>query len=117
MTSEANEFYPRESVGFVEYYDRWASVAVSVLRLVVCFLSMMVTTFVWAVIMLLLLPWPCQRIRQGNLYGHVTGQMLVRKIIPLFFYVLFSEFFSFGYFIFFSAVKFVSSWYCWNFAN
>ncbi|TVU16593.1 hypothetical protein EJB05_40180, partial [Eragrostis curvula] len=30
---------------------------------------MMVTTAAWAVVMLLLLPWPCERIRQGNLYG------------------------------------------------
>jgi hypothetical protein len=39
---------------------------------------MMVTTAVWAAVMLLLLPWPCERIRQSNIYGHVTGRMLVR---------------------------------------
>lgn len=32
---------------------------------------------VWAVLMLLLLPWPSQRIRQSNVYGHVTGRMLL----------------------------------------
>lgn len=42
-----------------------------------CFVSMMVTTFIWALIMLVLIPWPCERIRQGNIYGHVTGRMLV----------------------------------------
>ncbi|CAN4102716.1 unnamed protein product [Withania somnifera] len=38
---------------------------------------MMFTTFIWAVIMLLLLPWPDQRIRQGNIYGHVTGRLMM----------------------------------------
>jgi hypothetical protein len=51
---------------------------VSAARVVVCFLAMMVTTAVWAAVMLLFLPWPCERIRQSNVYGHVTGRMLVR---------------------------------------
>jgi hypothetical protein len=56
--------------------DGWAASAV---RVVVCFLAMALTTAVpvWAVLMLLLLPWPSQRIRQSNVYGHVTGRMLV----------------------------------------
>ena len=57
--------------------DGWISGLVSCVRIVTCFLSMMVTTFIWALIMLVLLPWPYQRIRQGNIYGHVTGRMLV----------------------------------------
>uniref|UniRef100_A0A0E0DIM2 1-acyl-sn-glycerol-3-phosphate acyltransferase n=1 Tax=Oryza meridionalis TaxID=40149 RepID=A0A0E0DIM2_9ORYZ len=57
--------------------DGWAACAASAARIVVCFVSMMATTAAWAVVMLLLLPWPCARIRQGNLYGHVTGRMLM----------------------------------------
>ncbi|CAL9207580.1 unnamed protein product [Musa hybrid cultivar] len=57
--------------------DGWVSVAVSGARVVACFLTMMVTTAVWAGIMLLLLPWPYERIRQGNLYGHVTGRLMM----------------------------------------
>ncbi|KAJ1698152.1 hypothetical protein LUZ63_006664 [Rhynchospora breviuscula] len=76
----ANEVHPRgesrASAGFDDD-DGWVTVAVSVLRIVACFLSMMVTTFIWAVIMVLLLPWPYERIKQGNLYGHVTGRMLM----------------------------------------
>ncbi|KAL2476314.1 1-acyl-sn-glycerol-3-phosphate acyltransferase [Abeliophyllum distichum] len=57
--------------------DGWFSVFISWIRIVVCFISMMFTTFIWALIMLVLLPWPYQRIRQGNIYGHVTGKMLM----------------------------------------
>ncbi|GJN26398.1 hypothetical protein PR202_gb14325 [Eleusine coracana subsp. coracana] len=58
--------------------DGWAAASlVSAVRVVVCFVAMMVTTAAWAAVMLLLLPWPCERIRQGNLYGHVTGRMLL----------------------------------------
>lgn len=67
---------PAEAVDFVDD-DRWITVIVSVVRIVVCFVSMAATTAVWAVIMLLLLPWPYARIKQGNLYGHVTGRMLM----------------------------------------
>ncbi|KAJ6887114.1 hypothetical protein NC651_027459 [Populus alba x Populus x berolinensis] len=56
--------------------DGWISALISCVRIVVCFLSMMVTTFIWSLILLLLLPWPYERIRQGNIYGHVTGRML-----------------------------------------
>lgn len=55
----------------------WSSVLISCFRIVFCFLTMMVTTFIWALIMLVLLPWPYQRIRQGNIYGHVTGRLLM----------------------------------------
>ncbi|XP_010908896.1 1-acyl-sn-glycerol-3-phosphate acyltransferase isoform X2 [Elaeis guineensis] len=57
--------------------DRWITVVLSVVRIVACFLSLMVTTIVWGVIMMVLLPWPYARIKQGNLYGHVTGRMLM----------------------------------------
>ncbi|PAN40191.1 hypothetical protein PAHAL_7G298100 [Panicum hallii] len=57
--------------------DGLVASAVSAARVVACFLAMMVTTAVWAVVMLLLLPWPCERIRQSNVYGHVTGRMLL----------------------------------------
>lgn len=57
--------------------DGFISVLISYVRIVTCFVTMMVTTFVWAIVMLLLLPWPYQRIRQGNIYGHVTGRLLV----------------------------------------
>nr|XP_029122715.1 1-acyl-sn-glycerol-3-phosphate acyltransferase isoform X1 [Elaeis guineensis] len=67
---------PAAAADFVDD-DRWITVILSVVRIVVCFLSMAVTTALWAVIMLLLLPWPYARIRQGNLYGHVTGRMLM----------------------------------------
>ncbi|KAJ8763693.1 hypothetical protein K2173_003165 [Erythroxylum novogranatense] len=52
--------------------DGWISVFISYMRIVTCFLAMMVTTMLWALIMLLLLPWPYERIRQGNIYGHFT---------------------------------------------
>ncbi|XP_059591341.1 1-acyl-sn-glycerol-3-phosphate acyltransferase isoform X2 [Vitis vinifera] len=57
--------------------DGWLSILISWIRIVTCFVSMMVTTFVWALIMLVLLPWPYERLRQGNIYGHVTGRMLM----------------------------------------
>ena len=62
---------------FVDDDDGWISTLISCLRIVTCFLTMMVTTSIWALIMVLLLPWPTQRIRQGNIYGHVTGRLLV----------------------------------------
>lgn len=64
--------------------DGWFPVLISWMRIVVCFVSMMLTTFIWAVIMVVLLPWPYQRIRQGNIYGHVTGKMLVSPNISWF---------------------------------
>ncbi|XP_020230595.1 1-acyl-sn-glycerol-3-phosphate acyltransferase [Cajanus cajan] len=62
---------------FVNDDDGWIPVIISWIRIVICFVSMMVTTFIWALIMLVLIPWPCERIRQGNIYGHVTGRMLM----------------------------------------
>ncbi|KAG6756611.1 hypothetical protein POTOM_040046 [Populus tomentosa] len=61
--------------------DGWISALISCVRIVVCFLSMMVTTFIWSLILLLLLPWPYERIRQGNIYGHVTGRMLALNLV------------------------------------
>ncbi|XP_062170125.1 1-acyl-sn-glycerol-3-phosphate acyltransferase-like isoform X2 [Alnus glutinosa] len=57
--------------------DGWSSVLISWIRIVTCFLTMMVTTFIWALIMLMLVPWPYERIRQGNIYGHVTGRLMM----------------------------------------
>ncbi|KAK1305393.1 hypothetical protein QJS10_CPB11g01322 [Acorus calamus] len=55
----------------------WVVSIVSWVRIVVCFATMTVTTAVWAVVMVVLIPWPYERIRQGNVYGHVTGRMLM----------------------------------------
>ncbi|XP_022717919.1 1-acyl-sn-glycerol-3-phosphate acyltransferase-like isoform X2 [Durio zibethinus] len=57
--------------------DGWISTLISCVRLVTCFLTMMVTTTIWTIIILLLLPWPSQRIRQGNICGHVTGRLMM----------------------------------------
>ncbi|KAK9089687.1 hypothetical protein Scep_028769 [Stephania cephalantha] len=57
--------------------DGWGAVVVSIVRIVTCFVTMMFTTFFWGVLMVLLLPWPYARIRQGNVYGHVTGRLLM----------------------------------------
>lgn len=59
------------------------SVLISWIKIILCFLTMMVTTSVWAVIMLVLLPWPYERIRQGNIFGHVSGRLLVRYLLIL----------------------------------
>lgn len=68
----------RKADAFAEEDDGLVAVLVSWIRIVVCFVTMMFTTFIWALIMLVLFPWPYQRIRQGNIYGHVTGRLLVR---------------------------------------
>ncbi|XP_027172388.1 1-acyl-sn-glycerol-3-phosphate acyltransferase-like isoform X1 [Coffea eugenioides] len=65
-----------QSVAFVED-DGIGAVLISWVRIVVCFVTMMFTTFIWALIMLVLFPWPYQRIRQGNIYGHLTGRLLM----------------------------------------
>ncbi|XP_039140345.1 1-acyl-sn-glycerol-3-phosphate acyltransferase-like [Dioscorea cayenensis subsp. rotundata] len=67
----------RKAEDWYEDDDRFWTVILSVFRIVVCFLAMMVTTALWAVVMVVLLPWPYERVRQGNLYGHVTGRMLM----------------------------------------
>ncbi|KAL2316765.1 hypothetical protein Fmac_030641 [Flemingia macrophylla] len=67
---------PRNDV-YTDDDDGWVSAIISSIRIVTCFVSMMVTTFVWALIMVVLIPWPYERIRQGNIYGHVTGRMLM----------------------------------------
>ncbi|XP_048323914.2 1-acyl-sn-glycerol-3-phosphate acyltransferase [Ziziphus jujuba] len=65
--------------------DGWVLALISCIRIVTCFLTMMVTTFIYPLIMLVLLPWPYERIRQGNIYGHVTGRLLVSyPFFPLF---------------------------------
>uniref|UniRef100_A0A2P2JEM4 1-acyl-sn-glycerol-3-phosphate acyltransferase-like isoform X2 n=1 Tax=Rhizophora mucronata TaxID=61149 RepID=A0A2P2JEM4_RHIMU len=73
---------PRAADVYVDN-DGWISGLISSIRIVTCFVSMMVTTLIWALIMLLLLPWPYERIRQGNIYGHVTGRMLVSCFLIL----------------------------------
>ncbi|XP_043688852.1 1-acyl-sn-glycerol-3-phosphate acyltransferase-like isoform X3 [Telopea speciosissima] len=57
--------------------NSWIAIVISCIKIVICFVTMMFTTFVWALIMLVLLPWPYARIRQGNVYGHVTGRLLM----------------------------------------
>lgn len=74
---------PKKEVGkkmksefYVDDYG-WMDVLISWIRIFTCFMLTMVTTSIWALIMLVLLPWPYERVRQGNIYGHVTGRMLV----------------------------------------
>ncbi|CAN6458111.1 unnamed protein product [Victoria cruziana] len=57
--------------------DNWTAFLVSYVRIVTCFMTMMCTTFIWGIIMFVLLPWPCERIKQGNVYGHITGSLLM----------------------------------------
>lgn len=66
-----------ETIDLCAEEDGWRMTMISWARIVVCFVSIMFTTFIWAMIMMVLLPWPYQRIRQGNIYGHVTGKMLM----------------------------------------
>ncbi|KAK6946896.1 Phospholipid/glycerol acyltransferase [Dillenia turbinata] len=58
--------------------EGWLLVAISWVKIVVCFVTMMMTTLIWVMIMLLLLPWPCERIKQGNIWGHVTGWLMMK---------------------------------------
>lgn len=57
--------------------DGWVPTVISCIRIVTCFVTMMMTTLLWSLILLVLYPWPHERIRQGNVYGHVTGRLLV----------------------------------------
>lgn len=79
MAIEGDEGKPEAATEGDDYVDDdgWLSVLTSWIRIVACFLTMMVTTFVWVVIMLALLPWPYERIRQGNIYGHLTGRLMM----------------------------------------
>ncbi|KAL0917421.1 hypothetical protein M5K25_012479 [Dendrobium thyrsiflorum] len=65
--------------GEVEFADddRWITVLISVVRIVACVVTMMATTIFWTVVMLVLFPWPYLRVRQGNLYGHFTGRLMM----------------------------------------
>ncbi|KAL5735976.1 hypothetical protein ACOSQ2_030764 [Xanthoceras sorbifolium] len=67
--NEEVEFRPRTENEYVDD-DGWFSALKSCVRI-------MITTSIWAPIMVLLLPWPHERIRQGNVYGHVTGRLLM----------------------------------------
>ncbi|KAH7331398.1 hypothetical protein KP509_20G031200 [Ceratopteris richardii] len=57
--------------------DSLWTVFTSIVKIVTCFSSMLVTTIIWAFILLILLPFPSARIKQSNIYGHVTGRMLM----------------------------------------
>lgn len=74
-----NSSCPDGCVSQPSYHEdnSWGAVALSIVKIVACFLAMMITTFFWAIVMLILLPWPYERIKQGNAYGHVTGRMLM----------------------------------------
>ncbi|XP_020584428.1 1-acyl-sn-glycerol-3-phosphate acyltransferase-like [Phalaenopsis equestris] len=65
--------------GEVEFVDddRWITVLISVFRIVACVVTMLATTMFWTMVMLVLLPWPYLRVRQGNLYGHFTGRLMM----------------------------------------
>ncbi|KAM1873665.1 hypothetical protein ACFX13_007472 [Malus domestica] len=56
--------------------DGWGSTLISCGRMATCFITVMVLTVIWAVIMVVLIPWPYERIKQGNVYGHVTGRLM-----------------------------------------
>ncbi|CAN6557878.1 unnamed protein product [Malus baccata var. baccata] len=56
--------------------DGWGSTLISCVRMATCFITVMVLTVIWAVIMVVLTPWPYERIKQGNVYGHVTGRSM-----------------------------------------
>ncbi|XP_031504992.1 1-acyl-sn-glycerol-3-phosphate acyltransferase-like [Nymphaea colorata] len=58
--------------------NSWSASLASYIRIITCFMTMMCTTFIWGLIMFILLPWPCERIKQGNVYGHITGWLLMR---------------------------------------
>lgn len=57
--------------------DGWVSIMISWLKIITCLMTMMVTTIIWALIMVVLIPWPYERVRQGNIYGHVTGRLMM----------------------------------------
>ncbi|KAL6218959.1 hypothetical protein ACLB2K_012166 [Fragaria x ananassa] len=50
---------------------------ISWVRILACFIMIVVTTLMWSLIMLVLLPWPYESIKQGNMYGHVTGRLIM----------------------------------------
>lgn len=45
-------------------------------KLIVAFCVMILTTILWTVVLLLLIPWPYERIKLGNMWGRVTGRLL-----------------------------------------
>ncbi|KAM1857383.1 hypothetical protein ACFX14_007495 [Malus domestica] len=57
--------------------DGWGSTLIFCVRMATCFITVMVLTVIWAVIMVVLIPWPYERIKQGNVYGHVTGRLMM----------------------------------------
>lgn len=68
-----------EGEGEADFADdnRWITVLISVIRILACVVTMMATTIFWTAVMLVLLPCPYLRVRQGNLYGHVTGRLMM----------------------------------------
>ncbi|XP_074310927.1 1-acyl-sn-glycerol-3-phosphate acyltransferase-like [Silene latifolia] len=57
--------------------DGLLSLLMYLVRILTCFVVILVTTLFWTFIMLLLLPWPYERARQGNYFGHFTGRLVV----------------------------------------
>lgn len=83
VTKEDIRERPRADISIEDKNNEegWGCVMISWIRIGACFAMMTITTLIWGLIMLLLLPWPYQRIRQGSMYGHVTGRLLVIKLI------------------------------------
>ncbi|CAI0379795.1 unnamed protein product [Linum tenue] len=66
VEEENHEFVVKEELknpeavkAFVFKDGGWVAELISFVRIVTCFVVMMVTTSIWAIIMVLLLPWPC----------------------------------------------------------
>lgn len=76
-TSAKEELGLKRRADMYEDQAGWSSVLTSWVRIVICFFTMLVTTSIWALIMLVLLPWPYERVKQGNIYGHVTGRLML----------------------------------------
>ncbi|KAH7427459.1 hypothetical protein KP509_10G044800 [Ceratopteris richardii] len=57
--------------------DSLRTVLLSAIRFMTCFFVMLVTTIIWTFILFTLLPFPSARIKQSNVYGHITGRLLM----------------------------------------
>ncbi|KAJ7297997.1 hypothetical protein O6H91_16G019800 [Diphasiastrum complanatum] len=65
--------------GLDSYVDdnSFLAIVIGVSKVVLCLLVLAINTSLWFVVLLLLLPWPNARLYQGNLYGRVSGRMLM----------------------------------------